>query len=381
MEWRNEESEAVIKLELFEHQVAGHAQSLWRVVERVTAARGYDTVTVDSGIVDAHTDNNADNGGTRTELETCLLAKQLQPVEAAFYVASQAVPSTLTPFLPAFHGVYTARIPPNLNATNNRGDGVRFAKVLVIQNTIAHLPKPSVADIKLGTRLFGPDANAEKIGRMISHAKNTTSGAVGLRICGLKVYCQNQNSSFSSYTVASREFGRSLTPESLPSGFAQFFAEIGNQDIRTLLIRRFLFKISVLLDALKQTECRLYGASLLLAFDNSCLTASTPVKSIDPFIVVRLIDFAHSFYCPGNGYDEGAIFATTVRTRFLKPLPIGIVYKDPRNQHTYKVIEKRINTTFSKYGAPYLGPTEPALIDVPDKWMKMTNPQQANINQ
>ncbi|KAI8617021.1 hypothetical protein BC830DRAFT_1181400, partial [Chytriomyces sp. MP71] len=53
----------------------------------------------------------------------------------------------------------------------------------------------------------------------------------------------------------------------------------------------------------------------------------------------------------------------------------------PSNQHKYEVIEKRINTTRSKYGAPYFGPTEPLVIDVPDKWMKMTNPQPANINQ
>ncbi|KAJ3129517.1 hypothetical protein HK100_008543 [Physocladia obscura] len=72
---------------------------------------------------------------------------------------------------------------------------------------------------------------------------------------------------------------------------------------------------------------------------------------------------------------------TTVQNRFLKTLFIGKIYKDARNEHTYEVQERKINTTLSKVGVPYFGSNQPLVIDVPDKWMKMVNPMRANINQ
>ncbi|KAJ3117400.1 hypothetical protein HK100_000834 [Physocladia obscura] len=73
--------------------------------------------------------------------------------------------------------------------------------------------------------------------------------------------------------------------------------------------------------------------------------------------------------------------STTVRNQFLKTLPIGTIYKDPRNEHHYEVQEREINTTLSKVGVPYFGSNQPLVIDVPEKWMKMANPTRANINQ
>ncbi|TPX52096.1 hypothetical protein CcCBS67573_g09948 [Chytriomyces confervae] len=73
--------------------------------------------------------------------------------------------------------------------------------------------------------------------------------------------------------------------------------------------------------------------------------------------------------------------STTVRNRFLKTLPIGTIYKDPRNEQHYEVQERKINTTLSKVGVPYFGSNQAIDIKVPDKWMKMVNPVRANINQ
>ncbi|KAJ3088324.1 hypothetical protein HK100_008075, partial [Physocladia obscura] len=55
--------------------------------------------------------------------------------------------------------------------------------------------------------------------------------------------------------------------------------------------------------------------------------------------------------------------------------------RHPRNEHTYEVQERKINSTLSKVGVPYFGSNEPIVIDVPEKWMKMVNPTRANINQ
>ena len=66
--------------------------------------------------------------------------------------------------------------------------------------------------------------------------------------------------------------------------------------------------------------------------------------------------------------------STTVRNRFLKTLPIGTIYKDPRNEYHYEVQERKSNTTLSKVGVPYFGSNQVIDIDVPDKWMKWSTP-------
>ena len=71
--------------------------------------------------------------------------------------------------------------------------------------------------------------------------------------------------------------------------------------------------------------------------------------------------------------------STTVKSRFLKTLPVGTIYKDPRNGHPYIIEEKKINECLSKTGVPYIGSDAPIEIQVPDKYMKLDNPKRANI--
>jgi 1D-myo-inositol-tetrakisphosphate 5-kinase/inositol-polyphosphate multikinase len=53
---------------------------------------------------------------------------------------------------------------------------------------IAHsYSQPCIFDIKIGQRLYDDDASFEKQERMKKQAMETTTGTLGLRICGLKV--------------------------------------------------------------------------------------------------------------------------------------------------------------------------------------------------
>ncbi len=49
------------------------------------------------------------------------------------------------------------------------------------------LDEPCVLDIKLGQRLYDDDADEAKRQKMIKQTQETTSGSLGLRICGAKV--------------------------------------------------------------------------------------------------------------------------------------------------------------------------------------------------
>ena len=72
--------------------------------------------------------------------------------------------------------------------------------------------------------------------------------------------------------------------------------------------------------------------------------------------------------------------ATSLRSKYLKSLPINTVYLD-KNGHKYQVQEKRINQTLTKVGANYFGDEQP--IDLPDdldpKHLKSQNTNRISI--
>jgi maltooligosyltrehalose synthase len=71
--------------------------------------------------------------------------------------------------------------------------------------------------------------------------------------------------------------------------------------------------------------------------------------------------------------------STAIKSHFLKSLPLNTVYKDPRNEHIYEIQEKKFGSSFSKIAVPYFGQKEYIEVEVPDKYMKMENPERANI--
>lgn len=72
--------------------------------------------------------------------------------------------------------------------------------------------------------------------------------------------------------------------------------------------------------------------------------------------------------------------STNVKSKFLKSLPIGTVYRDPRNNYAYEIIEKKVNSTLTKTAVPYNhGNVQPIEIQVPDIHLKLENPPRANI--
>jgi hypothetical protein len=67
-------------------------------------------------------------------------------------------------------------------------DVASAAQSLVLENITNAFLKPNILDIKLGTILYGPDANEEKKARMIQRAKDTTSLETGIRLTGFQVF-------------------------------------------------------------------------------------------------------------------------------------------------------------------------------------------------
>jgi hypothetical protein len=72
--------------------------------------------------------------------------------------------------------------------------------------------------------------------------------------------------------------------------------------------------------------------------------------------------------------------ATSLRSKYLKSLPINTIYLD-KNGHKYQVQEKRINQTLTKVGVNYFGEEE--AIQLPDdldpKHLKTQNTNRISI--
>ena len=73
-------------------------------------------------------------------------------------------------------------------------------RYLVLADLNATYEYPCILDMKLGTRTYcripgslliiGDGAPPEKVERHIRVCKNTTSGPLGIRICGMRVGCE-----------------------------------------------------------------------------------------------------------------------------------------------------------------------------------------------
>ncbi|KAJ3206404.1 hypothetical protein HDU82_004531 [Entophlyctis luteolus] len=296
-------------MQSYEHQVAGHQDSLFVFVPSTSTPAA--------------------------PFGRPLLAKALphcKSAEETFLALAADSRCPLHPFVPSFHGTLEVdpeevQVSTTLAGSLHEGEPKqRPRRFLLMENVLSGIDHPTIADVKLGTRLYAPDASPEKRRRMEEQACITTSGSTGLRICGLKVrarvpfissreICHMFSAYFflrlnvvfdpstHSYVHHTRAYGRALTPATLASGFAEFLRGSNSARQRRLTARAFRQRLSMLAAALEAVECRLYGCSVLLAYNGRGYDDDVHEGAV----VVRLIDFAHSFFCAGEGCDDGAL--------------------------------------------------------------------------
>ena len=73
--------------------------------------------------------------------------------------------------------------------------------------------------------------------------------------------------------------------------------------------------------------------------------------------------------------------STSVRSKYLKRLPVVTVYKDPKSKFNYEEIEKQMNNSLVKVAVPYLSSEkQPILLDeIPAEYLKLDSVPKANI--
>jgi 1D-myo-inositol-tetrakisphosphate 5-kinase/inositol-polyphosphate multikinase len=231
---------------------------------------------------------------------------------------------------------------------------------IVLENVTAGFKRPNVLDVKLGARLWDDDAPESKRRKLDEVAEQTTSGSLGFRVAGMKLFvgedkhrlvAQQQEQSDSSvvefkngYKSYNKNYGRGFTKENVTDAFTTYFGGVEEDsgprsrkfkhNHGRLLARRMLRELESIQYVLENQESRMYSASVLMVYegDEEALEVGLAEEAKQQEDVegegsededededddddtvpqkvheVRLIDFAHAKWTPGQGPDENAL--------------------------------------------------------------------------
>ncbi|OCT44403.1 arginine metabolism regulation protein iii [Cladophialophora carrionii] len=251
------------------------------------------------------------------------------------------------------------------------GKKLSTGTAIVLENVASGFKHPNVLDVKLGSRLWDDEAPLAKRRKLDEVAEGTTSGSLGFRVAGMKIwagittpedhakvapaekeYVEVKN----GYKSYNKFYGQSFKAENVVDAFTAYFggAEESDGDKKVkfrqkraeFIVRRFIRELESIQYVLENEESRMYSASVLMVYegDEEALEESIAREEKEdgkaaaaghedgvgdedvnededdddddddeqdtkPHKIheVRLIDFAHARWTPGEGPDENAL--------------------------------------------------------------------------
>jgi len=216
---------------------------------------------------------------------------------------------------------------------------------IVLENITHGFKKPNVLDLKLGKQLWDEGASAEKRRRLDKVAEESTSGSLGFRIAGMRTYMGEEGkvpepepevAEFvekvheGGYWTYNKMYGRWFNAENVIKGLEAFIlpgAKTEDEIERAKdVITYFLDEVKGAQKVFESKESRMYSASILLVYEGDIETYKETKKllaeaakklkeeegdvdEVPPrkLAAVKLIDFAHATWQPGQGPDENAL--------------------------------------------------------------------------
>lgn len=214
--------------------------------------------------------------------------------EVEFYVAftsNTEIPSSIKRFFPKFYGTQLVEA----------SDGTGLHPHLVIEDIVSDYKKPSVMDVKIGSRTWYPEASEDYIKKCFKKDKESTSVSLGFRISGLQVYDgpksgfwkpdrkQIKKFSIDDVKLALRKFVSSAPAEQDRDPDCAFASTVynGSSGIMSQLKElKSWFE--------DETILHFYSCSILMVYDKEAV-----LHGKDSGAAIKLVDFAH--VVQGNG--------------------------------------------------------------------------------
>lgn len=293
--------------------------------------------------------------------------KPCTKAEISFYESVTQSHPDLAPHLPTFMGTLSLSADQTAAAGGDAESGVITTATgaverlhgrkletelhIVLENITHGFKKPNVLDLKLGAQLWDDNAKPEKRARLDEVSAATTSGSLGFRIAGMRTYKGTptpdvpqdlaefaEGNGEGGFWVYNKMYGRKFSAADVQEGFVSYILPQG-KDKKELerareVLAYFLGEVKDITKAFESKESRMYSASILLVYEGDVdeyaktkqkLASAVPTEDdeeedLPKLAAVKMIDFAHATWRPGEGPDENAIRGMRSTATILKNL-------------------------------------------------------------
>lgn len=216
-------------------------------------------------------------------------------IEVKFYESfstNTEVSDHIRKFFPVYHGTQAV-------------EGSDGALMMVLENLLSDYSKPSVMDVKMGSRTWYPDASEEYIQRCLRKDMGTTTVSSGFRISGFEVYDHKEL----SFWKPDRKLLRGLDVDGAKLALRKFVSSNTLSDMGSKPDSAFVSSVygganGILTQLLElktwfenQTLYHFNSCSILMVYENESILKGG--DDVDARPQVKLVDFAHVL--DGNG--------------------------------------------------------------------------------